>query len=420
MKLRILLLVTLLSLCIVEAKRSESGGGRSGRKRNRGNKGERRKGGKGRKNRNKANKTPSSTNPSSTGGVKPSASGSRAIWQGPAPPAGSYPKSCHDIFESYAKRCEHPKGGQYAIQPTSSLRPKYVECIFDDERGWTVIQNRYSGEVCFNRGWNDYRMGFGCPIGVGKLPDWYSDSQRSNATENAEVDVPSENTSMCPLPYSSPYHDDQGRYDPDTYPNNYRGPRPRRTDMLPECNGESWAGLDYMFWIQRSHGPGGTKLCNYIAADRLTYQYVCYDNFRIAGWKEQYAIKAIDDFDIDLTDITDQFNGSQDDLPKQFNLVGAKFSTFDRDNDNSTRHCAKDSNSGWWFNDCSGVNLNGVFHGARLEKDKFDVKTGARIHPRPLDGVFWNSPSNKWSSLRMTKMFVAPREPKEYPCMYDP
>ena len=79
---RILLLVTLLSLCIVEAKRSESGGGRSGRKRNRGNKGERRKGGKGRKNRNKANKTPSSTSPSSTGGVKPSASGSRAIWQG--------------------------------------------------------------------------------------------------------------------------------------------------------------------------------------------------------------------------------------------------------------------------------------------------------------------------------------------------
>ena len=80
---RILLLVTLLSLCIVEAKRSESGG-RSGRKRNRGNKGERRKGGKGRKNRNKQNKTPPSTNPrpSSTGGVKPNPSGSRAIWQG--------------------------------------------------------------------------------------------------------------------------------------------------------------------------------------------------------------------------------------------------------------------------------------------------------------------------------------------------
>ena len=39
---------------------------------------------------------------------------------------------------------------------------------------------------------------------------------------------------MCPRPYSSPYHDDEGKYDPQTYPNNYRGPNPRRTDMLPE------------------------------------------------------------------------------------------------------------------------------------------------------------------------------------------
>ena len=39
---------------------------------------------------------------------------------------------------------------------------------------------------------------------------------------------------MCPNPYSSPYHNDEGKYDPEAFPNNYRGPRPRRTDMLPE------------------------------------------------------------------------------------------------------------------------------------------------------------------------------------------
>ena len=43
-----------------------------------------------------------------------------------------------------------------------------MECIFDDERGWTVIQNRYAGEVCFNRDWDSYRMGFGCPVGIGE------------------------------------------------------------------------------------------------------------------------------------------------------------------------------------------------------------------------------------------------------------
>jgi len=65
------------------------------------------------------------------------------------------------------------------------------------------------------------------------------------------------------------------------------------------------------------------------------------------------------------------------------------------------------------------VNLNGVYHGARLEKDKFDVKTGKRIDPTPLDGVFWNSNNRKWDSLRMTKMFIAPKNVQEYPCLYE-
>ena len=119
-----------------------------------------------------------------------------------------------------------------------------------------------------------------------------------------------------------------------------------------------------------------------------------------------------------------------------------------KDNDKSTSHCAQESASGWWFNDCSGVNLNGVYHGARsratlicytstyriyymyvvtrldnkpherLEKDKFDVKTGERLNPEALDGVYWNSADQKWSSLRMTKMFIAPKSFKEYPCLY--
>lgn len=62
------------------------------------------------------------------------------------------------------------------FQPSSALKPKYAECIFDDERGWTVIQNRYAGEVCFNRDWDEYRMGFGCPVGVGKVPEWYNEN----------------------------------------------------------------------------------------------------------------------------------------------------------------------------------------------------------------------------------------------------
>ena len=54
-----------------------------------------------------------------------------------------------------------------------------------------------------------------------------------------------------------------------------------------------WLGLEYMFWVQRNHGKSGTKLVSYIAADRMNYQYVQYDKFQIAGWKEQYQIKSV-------------------------------------------------------------------------------------------------------------------------------
>ena len=58
-------------------------------------------------------------------------------------------------------------------------------------------------------------------------------------------------------------------------------------------NGEMWLGLEYMYYVQKSHGEGGTKLCSYIAADRTTYQYVCYDKFAISNWQEDYKIREI-------------------------------------------------------------------------------------------------------------------------------
>ena len=37
-----------------------------------------------------------------------------------------------------------------------------------------------------------------------------------------------------------------------------------------------------------------------------------------------------DGFDIDLTDISDQWTSKNGDIPDQHNLLGAKFSTFDK------------------------------------------------------------------------------------------
>ena len=40
---------------------------------------------------------------------------------------------------------------------------------------------------------------------------------------------------------------------------------------------------------------------------------------------------------------------------------GKKFSTYDRDNDNHSGHCAVGNRAGWWFSSCTMLNLNGVY-----------------------------------------------------------
>ena len=56
-----------------------------------------------------------------------------------------------------------------------------------------------------------------------------------------------------------------------------------------------WLGLDYWFWVQRSFGKSGAKLCNYIASGdtQRTYEYICYEKFLISGAKDNFRIARI-------------------------------------------------------------------------------------------------------------------------------
>ncbi|OCT77087.1 angiopoietin-1 [Xenopus laevis] len=70
-------------------------------------------------------------------------------------------RDCSDLFHAGFN-----KSGVYTIYINNVSEPKKVYCNMDMAGGgWTVIQHREDGSVDFQRGWKDYKMGFGSPSG---------------------------------------------------------------------------------------------------------------------------------------------------------------------------------------------------------------------------------------------------------------
>ena len=256
--------------------------------------------------------------------------------------------------------------GIYKIQ-TNNGPATVVECKFSDGVGWTVIQKRTTGALDFNRTWQEYRQGFST-FSMGSCA-----SQCTGA-------------------------DDCGGIAP-------AGPR-------PNCDLEEyWIGLENIHTLTQ----GGVRMR--IDLQRYTKESgsVEYDNFVVGAERDNYRLVSVGKFKNDPNiDIGDSFVGAgfgkqgYSSLDKKdTNHIGSEFSTKDRDNDGyASGSCGKEDGSGWWFNRCSAVNLNGKHYGTSSGALDYKSSSDSGFD----DGILWQTwTNNKFESLIGSRMMIGPK-----------
>jgi len=277
--------------------------------------------------------------------------------------------SCQDIYDSNPLA----RDGIYKIQ-VAGQSPTVVECKFDSGAGWTVIQKRSTGRLDFNRTWREYQRGF---------------------TTFSERDCAGQCTGEGQCGNESP---------------SSMGPR-------PNCDlDEYWIGLDNIHGLM-DRGEG-VRMKVDLQRYNGEYGTVEYDNFLVGDAASNYQLKSVGNFKNDPNiDIGDSFVGTG--FGKQgyskwdkidTNHVGFGFTTKDRDNDGyESGNCGKEDGSGWWFNRCSAVNLNGNHYGSN--SGSLNYKESAAGYD---NGILWQTwTNNKFESLIGTRMMIAPQPPKK-------
>nr|XP_014090589.1 angiopoietin-related protein 2-like [Bactrocera oleae] len=112
-----------------------------------------------------------------------------------------------------------------------------------------------------------------------------------------------------------------------------------------DITGDYWIGLENLHAL--------TSSCEqelYVHMKRLSGKeyFAKYSEFLIGDESESYALKKVGNYS----------GNAGDSLTKH---LGMKFSTHDRDNDNSARNCAKVHKGAWWFHRCYHSHLNGIY-----------------------------------------------------------
>nr|XP_029710877.1 microfibril-associated glycoprotein 4-like isoform X1 [Aedes albopictus] len=125
---------------------------------------------------------------------------------------------------------------------------------------------------------------------------------------------------------------------------------------VPEKN--FWIGLEKLHLLTRDQSYElriELENCSvYGLKEGNIRRHAAYDDFEIGSAADYYKLKKLG-----------QYSGSAGD--SMSNVVGANFSTYDADHDDSVDNCASITGGGWWLRSCSSNdeanNLNCVYNG---------------------------------------------------------
>ena len=110
--------------------------------------------------------------------------------------------------------------------------------------------------------------------------------------------------------------------------------------------GNFWYGLKSIHCLTQNN-PWEMKVLLRLKSGE--WHTIYYDQFSVGSADEEYPL-SIGGFNEDYDNIIDWFASHQ--------LNGMKFSTSDNNNDAASGNCAAQWKSGWWYNNCTDINLN--------------------------------------------------------------
>ncbi|KAK8392516.1 hypothetical protein O3P69_014711 [Scylla paramamosain] len=154
---------------------------------------------------------------------------------------------------------------------------------------------------------------------------------------------------------------------------------------------ENWFGLeDLHIWTNAQRYSLRIDFVD--AKGRMAYAK--YDLFSVEGEVDSYKLHVKG-----YSGTAGNAFGDEQEVNRE-NSNGMKFSTVDRDNDNSERNCADDLEGGWWYNACTQAKLNSPF----VISENYEV------------GVKWLT----WTRLPLSQVTMMIRPSKNIPEMIFP